>query len=67
MICASAPTRDACAKDSGGPLIDPRRNELVGIVSWGAGCAYSLYPGIYSNIALVKPWIRSIVGKRYLL
>lgn len=61
MMCAGfdAGGKDACQGDSGGPGIV--NNELVGIVSWGAGCARSEYPGVYVNIANINitNWIKS--------
>lgn len=47
---------DACRGDSGGPLIaqiggQPR---LVGLVSWGRGCASGL-PGVYTRISATLP------------
>lgn len=51
MLCAKGPARDSCKGDSGGPLIrtwgDP---VLVGIVSWGDGCADAAKPGVYVRI-----------------
>ncbi|KAB0791011.1 hypothetical protein PPYR_02811 [Photinus pyralis] len=39
---------DACRGDSGGPItID---DELVGIISWGDGCAKPNKPGVYTDI-----------------
>ncbi|XP_045446958.1 trypsin-3-like [Melitaea cinxia] len=55
MICASAnnPPRDACLGDSGGPLVAD--NTLIGIVSWGEGCA--TYPGVYTRVSDYYSWI----------
>jgi len=51
MICAASDGKDACSNDSGGPLYDPESGVVVGIVSWGSGCAKPKYPGVYSRIA----------------
>ncbi|XP_069681245.1 trypsin-7-like [Periplaneta americana] len=58
MICAGWPRggRDSCYMDSGGPLVFQKK--LVGIVSWGYGCALAGYPGVYTNVAVLKKWIR---------
>lgn len=39
--------------DSGGPLVylDHHTHLLIGIVSWGVGCAEEKYPGIYTKIS----------------
>lgn len=51
MLCAAAPGMDACQGDSGGPLIMTYGEPvLVGIVSWGMGCAESGHPGLYVRI-----------------
>nr|CAD7588048.1 unnamed protein product [Timema genevievae] len=41
--------------DSGGPLVCD--GQLTGIVSWGASCAASLYPGVYTNVSYYRSWI----------
>lgn len=54
MLCAGAPGggRDACQGDSGGPLVVAGR--LVGLVSWGNGCAMAQYPGVYTRVSAIS-------------
>jgi trypsin len=52
---------DSCQGDSGGPLFGILDNVvyLVGLVSYGVGCALPDVPGIYTKIAGVAPFINS--------
>lgn len=65
MICAGGGegTADACQGDSGGPLEVQGASGriLVGIVSWGIGCAMESYPGVYTDISRYSSWIGSRV------
>ncbi len=62
MMCALADGRDSCQGDSGGPLVirgggGVRSDVQVGIVSWGIGCAYDHFPGIYARVSQAYDWI----------
>jgi len=65
MICAGlmAGGKDSCQGDSGGPLVaaDPAKNHslsLVGVVSWGFGCAEPDSLGIYSEVSHFTDWLQ---------
>lgn len=60
MFCAGYPDghTDACQGDSGGPLVN-RYNELVGIASWGQGCARPGRAGVYANVSRLHSWIKA--------
>lgn len=49
-LCAYGRKQDTCQGDSGGPMVRAKGEPvLVGIVSWGIGCA-GPYPGVYVRI-----------------
>lgn len=73
VLCAASPGIDTCTGDSGGPLVLYPRTVidkgsyrlngrgapiLVGIVSWGKGCAEVSSPGVYTRVAHYRDWIR---------
>jgi secreted trypsin-like serine protease len=62
MLCAWADGRDSCQGDSGGALVirggSGRSDVQVGIVSWGAGCAFKRFPGIYARVSQAYHWIQ---------
>jgi secreted trypsin-like serine protease len=58
--------RDACNFDSGGPLLESKTSknqrvyEVVGIVSWGIGCAVN--PGVYTRIEAFESFLAPIAA-----
>ena len=64
MVCAGVEEggKDSCQGDSGGPMVQFDANDratLVGVVSWGIGCAQAGNPGVYARVAYFYDWIQS--------
>ncbi|EDV91671.1 GH24502 [Drosophila grimshawi] len=57
MICAGRLRggTDSCQGDSGGPLVYADR--VIGVVSWGYGCAEPGLPGVYADVQYYHQWI----------
>jgi len=62
MICAGFEHGgvDTCQGDSGGALLV--NNKLVGVTSFGQGCALAGFPGVYSRVSAAIGWINQIAG-----
>jgi len=62
MLCAGAPNKDSCQGDSGGPIFsaDNGSGDIVGIVSWGFGCARAA-PGVYTRVSNYQQWIEEAI------
>lgn len=67
MVCAGYLDGgiDACAGDSGGPLMVWNERQLtwvqIGIVSAGAGCAEPGYYGLYTEVVDYLEWIDTVI------
>ncbi|HYI35359.1 MAG TPA: serine protease [Thermoleophilaceae bacterium] len=67
MLCAGYPEGgiDTCQGDSGGPLFATAADgarRVVGVTSWGNGCAEEGFPGVYARVAetALREWVRSV-------
>jgi len=64
QLCAGSNAgTDACRGDSGGPLVRQTRagRELIGIVSYGAGCGLNNTAKIFVDIGYYRSWIEQAI------
>ena len=63
-VCASDILKDSCQGDSGGPMFHNATRVLIGLVSYGTGCAVPGFPGVYSEVnnPSIRAWISSTAG-----
>ena len=61
MLCGGASGRDTCQGDSGGPFAQRTGNgwTLIGITSFGRGCARPGIPGVYTRVSNYVNWINN--------
>ena len=67
MVCAGLAEggKDSCQGDSGGPLVGTAADgtrKLIGIVSWGEGCAEPDLYGVYGRVSAFYDVLRGEIG-----
>jgi secreted trypsin-like serine protease len=65
QICAGAGRDETCVGDSGSPLVAEERgtDRVVGLVSFGSGCAGDLPVTVYTRVSAYAGWIADTIGR----
>ncbi len=54
-----------CYDDRGAPLFVRNSGggwRLLGISGWSAGCAQAEFPGVFTRVSALRPWVQAITG-----
>lgn len=68
MFCAGdyKGIKDTCSGDSGGPIYYTdsitKKDTLIGVVSWGFGCATKGLSGVYTDVSKFSTWINDTIS-----
>lgn len=66
MICGYGDGTDTCQGDSGGPMISQATSgggySLIGVTSWGDGCAQEGKYGVYTRVDVYMDWVARQYG-----
>jgi secreted trypsin-like serine protease len=63
QVCAGFGSADTCSGDSGGAMLSSERTSnghwaIIGITSFGVGCADPKFPGVYTRVDKYLDWIQ---------